>query len=686
MIRNLRYILFLTIILSFLSGMTPVDPVRAQNAIPNNNNSNASSHSKKNEEVKPGNAWTLTDPLGLHEPSTLDTLLYNYQRRNIPSMISNAYALTGNLGAEGKNMLFFERPKESDFFFNDALEPYLMTFNKQKFYNVYIPMTILSYNFAGSRENHQDLLSATFAGNVNRRIGIGASLDYLHSKGCYDNQAAKGFSWGLSGYYSGDRYEAQAFYQHFNHTILENGGISDELYITDPAQLQGGVSSIQAKSIPTRLSAAQTNLRGDRFFMTHALKLGFWKEEQVNDTLTRDVYVPVTRFIYSFEYANAHHLFLNRNQQQGQEFWENHYFNPTQTADNSHMRTLSNTVGVELIEGFRKWAKFGLSAYATYQYRWIRQADSYDFYSHPDLSDEEIAQLTPLPEGMNIRSKLGQHLLWVGGRLSKQQGSILKYNADVRLGLIGDVAGDLEANGQITTRFRMLRDTVAISANAHFSNLRPSWFLRKYISNHFIWDNDFGQTRRFRVGGSLYIPWSRTTLGVNLENIQNSIFFNHKFLPEQYGGNVQIFSASIDQKLRFGIWNWDNTVTYQTSSRQSVIPLPALTVYSNMYLMFKAFKVLTVQFGVDCDYYTAYKGYNFQPATMSFATQGEDSRNVGNFPFCNVYLTCKLYKVRFYAMCSHVNQGLFTKGYFSLPYYPVNPRRFQLGLSVDFAN
>ena len=154
--------------------------------------------------------------------------------------------------------------------------------------------------------------------------------------------------------------------------------------------------------------------------------------------------------------------------------------------------------------------------------------------------------------------------------------------------------------------------------------------------------------------------------------MQNQVYFNTRSLPQQYGGSVQIFSASIDQKLRFGIWNWDNRVTYQTSSNSDVIPLPKLAVYSNMYLYFKAFKALTVQVGVDCDYYTRYWGMDYQPATMAFQQRGGGGEDLGNFILSNVYLNFKLYKVRAFLMYSHVNQGWFSKGYFSLPHYPID--------------
>lgn len=227
---------------------------------------------QKQEEKpeKQGSAWTLDPTLGTHIPSTIDTLTYNYQRQTIPSMISDAYASQGNLGGEGINMIFFERPVTSKFLFDDAITPWIQTIGKQKFYNVYVPTTLLSYNFGGSKQNAQNRLRGIFAGNVNRRIGIGAHIDYLHSKGCYENQAAKNFNFGLSFYYLGDRYEGQAFFNHFNTTIKANGGITDDLYILDPAQLQGGDDKIEAKSIPTRLSAAQNRLNGSQFYMNHA--------------------------------------------------------------------------------------------------------------------------------------------------------------------------------------------------------------------------------------------------------------------------------------------------------------------------------------------------------------------------------------------------------------------------------
>lgn len=641
---------------------------------------NVDAQSAPDTVVRHPSVWTLISPLGLHQKAEFDTLPYNYQRQAIPSMVSDAYATTGNLGAEGQNQIFFDRKDRMPFFFLDALRLWLATFDKQKFYNVYVPFTQLSYNMGGGKQNSQDRLRMDFAGNVNRRIGVGAKLDYLYSKGAYQGQSTKDFTFGLSGYYKGDRYELQAFYNHWNLLNKENGGITNELYITDPAELQGGVSHIDAKTIPVNLSNAHSRVNGQQLYINQAYNVGFWREVAVNDTLTREVYVPVTKFIWTLDYESGHHIFLNGNPSQGDEFWTNRYLQAENTSDHTRYSSFTNTLGISMIEGFQKWAKFGLSAYAQYALRTYKQPMA----DIPLEEDFPADLLTPLPAGLKVKAKDTEHLLWAGVQLTKQQGSILTYAADFKMGLTGDVAGDIDLTGNAATAIPLLGDTVNVDVNAHFRNIAQPYLLQHYISNHFAWDNDFGKTRSFRVGGGITVPWTDTRLEAGFENLQNYVYFGDNSLPAQYGGSVRIFSARLKQHLGAGILNWDNTITFQTTSKDDVLPLPMLTWYTNLYLHFRAFRVLDVQLGVDCDYYTKYYAPSYQPALMSFQTQQE--QKIGNYPFMNLYASCRLYKTRFFVMMSHINQGWFSKNYFSMPLYPLNPRKFQIGLCVDFAN
>ncbi len=146
-----------------------------------------------------------------------------------------------------------------------------------------------------------------------------------------------------------------------------------------------------------------------------------------------------------------------------------------------------------------------------------------------------------------------------------------------------------------------------------------------------------------------------------------------------------MLSLRVQQDFAWRALNWRNTITYQTSSSDEVLPLPKLAIYSNLFLLFKVARVLEVQMGVDMDYYTNYYAPSYQPSTMSFVNQRE--MKCGNYPFMNAYLNMKLSRARFFVLFSHVNQGIIGGDrYFSIPHYPLNPRRFQMGVVVDFSN
>ena len=640
---------------------------------------------QKTPKYKPveSTAWRLMPPLGLHDPATIDTLTYNLFQAAVPSAYSPAFATTGNQASEGMNMVYMEREPMSNFFLLDSKRMWLPSESNSLFYNTAIPMSLVSYNTGGGREIAQDWFKFLFSGNFSPKAQVGVRLSYPYSKGSYNNQAAKGLNWGLFGSYMGDRYELQAYLNSFNMVNKENGGITDDLYITDPAQLQGGLSKINPKSIPTNLNSAHSRIRGKELYINQRYKVGFWREEMdsvIPDSVVRREYVPVSSFIWTFAYDEARHRFTS-SQADDEKFWENHYMSTDHTRDLTRYSSVRNTLGISLLEGFNKYAKAGLAAFMTHEVRHYFQTPD----SLPISGPDRPSVLTPYPLEARMDHRHTENLIYVGAQLTKQQGLTFNYDATVRFGLVGPAAGEVKAEGGITTRIRLLGDTVSLRGYGRFANTTAPYLANNYVSNHFIWQNDFGKIRSLRFGGILNIPHTGTRINVGVENIQNHIYFDASGLPVQAGGSVQVLSARLDQNLRFRALNWRNTIVYQTTSNDEVIPLPKLAIYSNLYLLFKVAHVLDVQMGVDLNYYTSYYAPSYQPATMSFCNQREIK--CGNYPFMNAYINFKLSRARFFILYSHVNQGIFGgSDYFSIPHYPLNPRRFQMGVSVDFLN
>ena len=633
----------------------------------------------KKQRVEPSVAWSVSEPLGLHYPSTIDTLHLDYHRTMVPSMVSDAWLTTGNYGAPGQDQIFFDRPLMGEFFFEDAIEAWMHNTGTMRYYNTRIPMTLLSHSTGGDKYSNLDRTKLEFSGNVDRKTQLGGGIDYIYSKGSYDVQADKDFTWRLFGSHMGDRYELQTFFNHYNYTTKESGGITDDRYITDPAEVQGGETRVDNKSIPTLLSAAHSHLEGSQLYLTQRYKVGYYRyrRDSVTDTIIDRTYVPVTSFIWTLDFKHGKHQFLNSSSVEDKTFFEHSYLGLNGTDETTSYWRLRNTVGVSMLEGFNKYAKFGFAVYGTHEVRRYNQ-----------VTDSVTG--TPLAEGLDplpaeVPHKATQNLLWIGGQLTKQQGSLLRYNATAQFGVLGDAAGEVDITGDVTTRFKLLGDSVSIKGYGYFKNLAVPYLIQNFVSNHYVWHNNFSKTKRVRVGGELDMPFSWTNVNVGYETLNDFIYWNADGLPTQHSGAIHVLSARLRQGLHFNAFNWDNSVTLQTSSNEQVLPLPKFAIYSNLYATFTIARVLHVQMGVDGNYYTKYYAPVYDPATMTFHSQHE--MECGNFAIMNLYANFKMKQARFFVAWTHFNQKLHSgDAYFAMPHYPLNPARLQVGVSVNFVN
>ena len=347
--------------------------------------------------------------------------------------------------------------------------------------------------------------------------------------------------------------------------------------------------------------------------------------------------------------------------------YENTYFNKNGSVsrDSTTAFSIKNIFGIALLEGFNKYAKAGLTAYISHKF------SRYDLMNADSMTVDRFTEQE----------------IFVGGELAKRQGKVLHYSIDGEIGIMDKALGQFRVHGNMDLNFRLGKDTVNLIARGFVTNTLPSFYMRHYHSNHFFWDNDNMEKEfRTRVEGELNIDRWGTNLRAGVENIKNYTYFNQKAVPEQYSGNIQILSATLKQNFRAGIFHLDNEVTWQKSSNETILPLPQLSLYSNLYILTKlAKKVLTVQLGADVRYFTKYNAPAYTPAVQQFHLQpGNDQVEIGGYPIVNIYANLQLKRTRLFAMYSHVNQGMGTRNSFLVPHYPINPSLLKLGVSWNF--
>ena len=409
--------------------------------------------------------------------------------------------------------------------------------------------------------------------------------------------------------------------------------------------------------------------------------LAVQKKNAEDSLFYKSEYVPVTSFIHTVKFDNYRRIY--EAYQTPADYYLNEYYDAGRlTGDSIYDQTkhwhMKNTFAIAMLEGFNKWAKAGLKAFASY-----------------DLRHYEL----PTMEGGF--EKYNEHVLSVGGQLSKQEGKTLHYNAVAEIGLTGVDAGTLSIDGNVDVNIPFLGDTLQVRGDAFFHRETPSFYYRNYHARHLWWENDLDKTIHTRIMGTLSFPKTRTKLRVAVDEIKNYTYFSQSYditeeglrtgvmvTPMQESGGINLLTAQLEQNFRLGILNWENQFTYQHSSKERVLPVPAFNAYTNLYIKFKVVKVLNVDLGADMRYFTSYEAPDYSPYMGQYTVQGNGENNVkiGNYPIVNVYANVHIKHTRFFVMMSHINAGQGDKNYFFAPHYPMNERVFRIGVSWNFFN
>jgi hypothetical protein len=626
--------------------------------------------------------WKLSETLGTRTILPADTISLNFQNTNLQDGINGEYNMLANLGSPRLSRIFFNRVQyEETNMFQQTLTSFMFRPSQFLFTNSNIPYTNLTYYKAGDKTTGEDRFKTYFSVNANKRLAFGFNIDYLYGRGQYQNQNTAYFNGGLFASYIGERYQMQAMYNNFFLRMNENGGIADDKYITRPEDMADGKKEYEANNIPVNLDQTTTRNRQYYFYLTHRYGLGF-KREVAPDTLTTmlskdsipkmvEVFVPVTSFIHTLRFEKSGRSYRSYAEPYG--MYQNNYFyeapaeNKTgMSQDSTQSFSIKNVFGISLLEGFNKYAKAGLTAYISHK------------YSSYDLMDKDSTRKT---------DHYTEQEVFIGGELAKRQGKLLHYSINGEVGIMDKALGQFRVNADLDLNFRLWKDTVKFVARSFIHNTLPDFYMRHYHSNHFYWDNpNMDKEFRTRLEGEIFIERWRTHLRAGVENIKNYTYFDGNALPTQYSSNIQVLSATLQQNFKFGPLHWDNDITVQKSSNQKILPLPGLTLYSNLYLLGKlAKKVLTVQIGADVRYFSRYHAPAYMPVTQQFHLQADDDQvEIGGYPIINVYANLQLKRTRIFVMMSHLNQGMGNRNAFLVPHYPINPRQLKLGLSWNF--
>jgi len=591
--------------------------------------------------------------------NNIQSSLYNFQN----------YIPKGNLGNYGLpfNDLYFRSGTDPEYVgFNYSKNNYSNYFffpQKINYFNTHTPYTELFYIVGQKAEQNFKLV---FSYNVKKNWNMTVNLNRSRSDGFYLRQNTNDNFIAISSNYKSlnKRYYLLTNVIYNNVKNSENGGIAN-----DSVFFAGGTTD--KKQIEVNLNAAKRTVINKSIYFKQYLNLG----PKTNDTATHNAIAPKSRLILTSLYEDNVLKYEDENPSSG--YYPNIYFDSTRTFDSTYSHKIENELAWKRVDNkkHRGWMDMiGAGVSIKHQLIHLEQRERFTISSasvlyglvntKPDKIDTTFNNIIAGAEFFNTYSK---NKFW--------------WNLSAKYALNGYNKDDYFANAILKKSFKDSLNSIVIQAEKKLQ--APDYIYNRYISNHFIWNNNFEKMQETHFTINYSMKKYNLSLSASYANYSDVLYFNDSAIAKQYKGAIPITSVVLKKDFIFYNWHLNNKITYQKVPDMAVIRVPEFILEHSLYYENDVFKhAMRLQVGASLFYISEYYANAYMPATAQFYLQ--DSKKYGNYPFVDFFINARIKTVRIFFKIDHLNYGFTGNNYMFTPQYPMNDRAFKLGVSWRF--
>jgi len=578
---------------------------------------------------------------------------------------------TGNLGLAARSLLF-EPSKTIGF---DAgfhsLDWYALGHDDILYYQARTPFSNLYYAGQYSGDVEQ-IFKVTHSQNIKKNWNMGASYNRIGANGSYTRQRGDVLNGTFFTWYTSLNKRYTLFANAIFNTLkaYENGSITNDTIFN------GNAFSIDRAAQNVRLNASRHIYRKNTFLLKQTYFVG--RIDTIDQEITKKV-LPTNKITYSLRYDKDSYAF-QKNEADDHTVIPEGFNDLSYTNDSTSVKHIQN----EFIYSFFLRGK---SSSVIKNELKIDAGIRHDFYSY--------AQIGGNADGTYFYkySKAFQNMTLLGNAGYRFSNKV-DLNFDVQQLFQGPQAGDYiyEAKSNVLISKNIGR----VIFGAYMQNKTPEQIYTNYYGNHYRWGGNTGQPdtigRTKTINLSFKYINDRLGLDINADyyRIDNYTYFRQddpdvdstSISPAQYSGTINLLKIAVGKKLRFGKFNLDSYVVYQKTSKPDIMLTPEFYTFNSFYVNQTVFKVLKTDMGFDVRYNTKYNNYSYSPVLSQFYI----GRTVkfDTTPIVDFWIRASLRKANIFLKYEYANQGLQTKGYYTVYKYPMPDKMFKIGLSWNF--
>ena len=588
----------------------------------------------------------------------LDTTVKDFHRYRVLDLPEKP---TMNLGLNGLAYrdLLFEPAKTIGFDVGfHYYDRYLLNPDDVKYYQARTQYTELSYvNPAFGRLTEQQF-HVIHTQNVKPNWNIGASFAKKGSRNYYGSPARRAdalavnhlnaalWTWYQS---KNKRYTLLANGTFNNLKGYENGSILNDSIFTSP-------TNVDEEFEAARLNTAKRNNRNNTLFVQQFYNIG--KQRTVDSNA---VVLPTQRVSYKLSYNTQKYFFENEGADQS-GLLKNYYIYPdsSKTSDSTNVKHLTNE----------------------FSYSFYLRGNSLSFLRNELKINAGIAQDYYDYQQYNFKTKFQNITIKGDAEYSFSDKANLKLN--IQQIIQGRNFGDFLY--QASSDIKLGNKIGSVLLEAYTQNQSPSIIYERQTSNHYRWNLNFEKTKTQNFGFSYLIPKYNFRAKAEYFLISNHLYFaegtDGDAFPTQVGSNINLLKLSLRKDFKFGKFTFENFLVYQKTDFESVLMTPEIYTFHSFYLSQDFFKVLKTQFGFDLRYFSKYTAPSYAPAIGQFYQKGNIQFDTE--PVMDVWIRTNWKRANLFLRYDYLNQGLFSKGYYTVNRYPMPYSLAKFGVSWNF--
>lgn len=559
---------------------------------------------------------------------------HNYHPLYDKSLVRNDL---GNIGS-AEHVMLFRMDRPFGFQFRRSRNTFWKSLGQRKLLLSERMFSNVQYTNGQNRENH---LVANFTRGFGKLLDLGFQFTRINSLGFYDRQTNTVTDMSVfSTFHSNDnRYRAALIFDYSNLKVDENGGIANDSVFENNLTTGRDFISVNLPQSSNHWKGIDLGLE-QRFLLFKGDSAGRTKGLQP---------------AISHSFSVSRHSMIYRNlPDTSSSFYQSIFSDTSATYDSTNLLGVTNAVRFELVKPDSSDDRIinRLAVGAQHAYHRVSYDSSYV---------DNIHNVSVLA---NLNGKLFGEVDW---------------RADGNFMVFGYNIWDLMVDGQFDYRVGHSR----FSAFVYYNLFRPDYITDNYLSNHFVWDNDWVQTQHLKTGLVYEQKRFRFKGSLSYHVLDNLVVYGTDRLPYQSNAVNQMMVLQLQEHFRVRWFHFvlDGALQWRMTGDDIRVPIAlgrGMFYYQND--LFK--KKLRLQVGVETSYSTSYFANAYNPAISDFHLQ--NNREVGNYPFIDVFLNFRVKKLRAFVQFTHINAGWLGYDYYHVPHYPVNDFAWHFGVNWAF--